>query len=166
MYERSTDHRTHQEGQEVYPTAEASDSEGMGTKRKWGGSCSQVSDSSSYPVSVEKGTGARSKDLFERQEKEGRSQDKGAGRGEPETKRSPCHPDPGVDVAKKKDELGLSNRRKGCTYSGVQRQRIINAGLCSLLFPVYLSNIWKELLRPFLTISKDLFGCFSCCITK
>jgi len=125
MYERSTDHRTYQEGQEVYPSGKASDSEGMGTERKWGGSCSQVSDSSSYPVSVEKGTGARGRDLFEWQEEEGRSQDKGVRGGEPETKRSPCHPDPGVDVAKKKDELGLSNRRNGCTYSGVQRQRII-----------------------------------------
>ena len=125
MYERSTDHRIYQEGQEVFSSGKASDSEGMGTERKWGGSCSQVSDSSSYPVSVEEDTGARGRDLFERQEEEGRSQGKGTGRGEPQVERSPCHPDPGVDVAKKKDELGLSNRRKGCTYSGVQRQRII-----------------------------------------
>jgi len=65
MYERSTDHRTYQEGQEVYPSGEASDSKGMGTERKWGGSCSEVSDSSSYSVSVEEGTGARCRDLFE-----------------------------------------------------------------------------------------------------
>ena len=35
-------------------------------------------------------------------------------------------PDPGADVVKKKDELGLTNRDKGATYSGTQRVRIID----------------------------------------
>lgn len=35
-------------------------------------------------------------------------------------------PDPGTDAVKKKDELGLTNRDKGATYSGTQRVRIID----------------------------------------
>jgi putative transposase len=35
-------------------------------------------------------------------------------------------PDPGTDVVKKKDELGLTNRGNGATYSGTQRVRINN----------------------------------------
>jgi len=34
--------------------------------------------------------------------------------------------DPGADVVKKKDELGLTNRCKGASYSGTQRVRIID----------------------------------------
>ena len=34
--------------------------------------------------------------------------------------------DPGADVVKKKDELGLTNRLKGTTYTGTQRVRISN----------------------------------------
>ena len=35
-------------------------------------------------------------------------------------------PDPGADVVKKKDELGLTSRCKGDSYSGTQRVRIID----------------------------------------
>ena len=35
-------------------------------------------------------------------------------------------PDPGTDAVKKKDELGLTNRRKWAAYSGTQRVRIID----------------------------------------
>ena len=74
---------------------------------------------------MEEGPGARSRGLFEWQETQSRSQDKATGRREPQIEESFSHSDPGVDVAKKKDELGLTGRRKGCSYSAVQRQRII-----------------------------------------
>jgi hypothetical protein len=47
------------------------------------------------------------------------------GRGESKAQGSVDHSDPRADAVKKKDELGLTNRRKGSTYSSVQRMRII-----------------------------------------
>ena len=125
MHERSTDYRTSQETKEIHTTAKAPDSQGMGAEWQRYRGCQEVSNSSPHPVSVEEGPGARSRGLFEWQETQSRSQDKGTGRREPQIEGSSCHSDPGVDVAKKKDELGLTGRRKGCSYSAVQRQRII-----------------------------------------
>ena len=125
MYERSTNRRRYKKAKEFYSPAEASNSEGVGTQWQWGRGCQKISDSSSYPVSMEKGTGAGGRDIFKWQAAQSRSQDKGAGRRKQETKRSSCHSNPGADVIKKKDELGLVNRNKGSTYSAVQRERII-----------------------------------------
>jgi len=126
MYERSTNHRRKSEkAQEIYPTAKAPDTEGVGAKWQWDRGCKRVSDPSPYPVSVEKGIREGGRDLFKWKEAQGRCQDKGTGRREPKAKRSPCHTDPGVDVVKKKDELGLTGRIKGSNYSSIQRERII-----------------------------------------
>jgi len=125
MYERSTNHNGSKEEQEIYSPGEASDTERVGVKWQWSRSSKEISDSSSYSLSLEEGPGARSRDLFEWQTPSGRSQDKRAGGREPEVKGSPCHSDPGADVIEKKDELGLTGRIKGSTYSRVQRQRII-----------------------------------------
>ena len=68
---------------------------------------------------------AGSPDVFKWQATKKRCPDQGTGGRKPETERSTGLPDPGADVVKKKDELGLTNRRKGATYSGTQRIRII-----------------------------------------
>ena len=125
MYERSTDDGALQKAKEVYPTAKASGSQRMGVERKRGRGCQEIPGPPSHSISVEKGPGAGSRDLFEWEAAQGRSEDKAAGRREPQAEGSPCHSNPGVDVTKKKDELGLANRRRGSTYSAVQRQRII-----------------------------------------
>jgi len=125
MYERSTDHRESKKTEEIYTTAKTANTERVGAERQWDRNCPQASDSSPYPVPVAKGSGARGRDVFERETPAHRSQDKRVGGREPQIEGSPCHPDPGADVAKKKDELGLTDRRKGSTYSAVQRQRII-----------------------------------------
>ena len=104
-YERSTDHREPKKIKEVQPTAKTSNSQRMGTQWQRDRDCSQVPDSSPHSVSVAQGTGARRRDVSERKTPPRRSQDKRAGRRKPQTKRSTCHSDPGVDVAKKKDEL-------------------------------------------------------------
>jgi len=64
-------------------------------------------------VSLEKGPGARGRDLSEWEAEQGRPEDKAAGRREPQAEGGPCHSDPGVDVAKK-DELG------GCVLKFVE----------------------------------------------
>lgn len=125
MYERSTDCRRSKEGKEVYTAREAPGSQGMGNERKRSRYSEEVQYSPSYTVQVEEGPGAGSGDISEWETAQSRSKNKGTGRGEPETKGSDCHTDPGVDVVKKKDELGLANRCKGSVYSGIQRQRII-----------------------------------------
>jgi len=125
MYERSTDHRELEKAKEIYPTAKTSDSQRVGTERQWDRGCPQVPDSSPYSVSLEESPGARGRDFPQWQTSAIRSQDKGTGRRESQIEGSPCHSDSGTDVVKKKDELGLTGRRKGATYSGIQRQRII-----------------------------------------
>jgi|GEM_PF-634947 len=97
----------------------------MGIKRKRCGGRTEIPDSSSYPVSVEKGLRAWSRDLSKWETTQGRSEDKKAGRRESQAEGCPCNSDTGANVAKKKDELGLINRLKGSTYSAIQRQRII-----------------------------------------
>jgi len=125
MYERSTDNRESKKAKEIYSTAKTSDSQGVGTQWQWDRDCQEVSDTPPYPIPLEESSGARGRDVSERETPPGRYQDKGTGRRKPQIEGSPCHSDPGVDVAKKKDELGLVNRRKGSTYSAVQCQRII-----------------------------------------
>ena len=125
MYERSTNDRTTKKAEEIYPTAEASDTEGVGAKRKRDRSCQEVSDSSPHPVSMEEGTGTWGRNLSNREETQSRSQDKGVRRREQKTKRSLSDSDSRAYVIKKKDELGLTNRIKGSTYSPIQRERII-----------------------------------------
>jgi putative transposase len=125
MYERSTEHDQPEKRQKVYTTTKASDPQRMGTEWKWSRGCRETPDSSSNPLSMEKGSGARCGNLSERQAPENESEDKGTRGRKPEAQGSPYHSDPRVDVVKKKDELGLTNRPKGATYGQVQRQRII-----------------------------------------
>jgi len=126
MYERSTDSRKSTKSKKIHTAAEASDSQRMGAYRKRCGNSSEVSDSSHDFVSVGQSTSARGSELFERQASQKRCPHQGTGGRSPETERSVDIPDPGTDAVKKKDELGLTNRRKGATYSGTQRVRIID----------------------------------------
>jgi len=71
-------------------------------------------------------TSARGPDVSERQASQKRCPHQGAGGRKPETERSAGVPDPGTNAVKKSDELGLTNRRKGATYSGTQQARISN----------------------------------------
>ena len=125
MYERSTDHRELEKAKEIYTTTKASNSQRMGIERQWDRGCPQVPDSSPYSVSLEESPGTRGRDFPQWQTSAIRSQDKRTGRRESQIEGSPCHSDSGTDVVKKKDELGLTGRWKGATYSGIQRQRII-----------------------------------------
>lgn len=125
MYERSTNSGKSKKRQTVQPLKEASDPQRMGTEQQWSRSRQEVSDPSSYSLPVAKGFGARHRNFSKWQASPNRSPDKGAGTGKPKTQRSPCHSAPGTDVVKKKDELGLTNRSKGATYSNVKKERII-----------------------------------------
>ena len=126
MYERSTDSRKSTKSKKIHTTAEASDSQRMGAYGQRCGSSSEASNSSNDPVSVGESTSARGPELSERQTSKKRWPHQGTGGRDPETERSAGVPDPGTDVVKKKDELALTNRRKGATYSGTQRVRISN----------------------------------------
>jgi putative transposase len=125
MYERSTNPSKPEEGEKIHTTAETSDPQGVGTERQWHGGGPEAPDSSSNPLPVAKGLGARCGGLSEWQTSSSGPSDQRTGRREPKAERSPCHSDPRADAAKKKDELGLTNRLKGTTYSIIQRERII-----------------------------------------
>lgn len=146
MYERSTDdRRSTYEDKEVYPAGEVKGPQGMGDERKRGRCCEEVRYSSSYALQVEKGLGAGSRNLSKRKTSQSGSEDKKAGRGEPETDGSPCHTDTGINVAKKKDELGLTNRIKGTNYSIQQRERIIEEVERLKSFGISKTKALKEL---------------------
>lgn len=126
MYERSTNIiNQSKKGKKIQSSAKAKNYKGMGNKWKRYGGLQKISNPSPYPLSLEKGPGARSRDLFERKETKGQPPNKRTPRRKPETQRNPCHANPGAYVFKKKDELALANRPKGSTYSNVQRKRII-----------------------------------------
>ena len=126
MYERSTDSHKSTKSKKIHTTAEASDSQRMGAYGQRCGSSPEASDSSNDPISVGESTTARGPDVSERQASQKGCPHQGTGGRKPETERSAGVSDPGADVVKKKDELGLTSRRKGATYSGTQQVRISN----------------------------------------
>lgn len=141
MHERSTNHQRSKENEKVYPAAESPDSQGEGANRKRGRGCPKVSDSCRHSVSMEEGPGAGCTDISKRQETQGRSTPQETGGGKPQVEGGPCPADPRTDALKKRDELGLSGRRKGCHYSQEQRQRIVweVSRLCNEGIPKYKS---------------------------
>jgi transposase len=127
MNERRTNDPQSKKSPKADPRAEASDPQRMGTKRQRGGTGPKISTSPPYPLSMEKSHGARSSNLFKGFSAESGSRGKAITRREPETQRNGHPVEPGIDAFKKKDELGLTDRLKGCSYSSEQRQRIIQA---------------------------------------
>ncbi len=125
MYERSTNLERKRKTKGIYPATEAANSQGMGRDRKRHRGRPKVSDPSPNALSMEESLGARRSDLSERKEASGRSSGPEAGERESKLERGVGSPDPRADAFKKRDELGLTNRPKGCSYSLEQRQRII-----------------------------------------
>lgn len=127
MNERTTYDTKRKKKDSIYPPTKTSGPRGMETRRQRDSHFRKVSASSGDPLPVEKGSGARSSNLFKRQETQDRSLRQEARKGKSKVKRGPDSADPGAHAFKKRDELGLSNRPKGGHYSPEQRQRIIDA---------------------------------------
>lgn len=127
MHERSINSHKSKKSREAFTSAEATDSKRMGAIGQWGGNCPKISAPPEHTVSLEEGHGTRCSDFSERQKAQGRSFYKKAYEGEREPQGSSILADPGAYAFKKRDELGLTNRTRGCRYSLEQRQRIIEA---------------------------------------
>jgi len=125
MYERPTNYPGPEEGKKVHSQKEAGDSEGVGTKWKRYSGSRKISDSSSHSIPLEKGVRARSRDYPQGEKIQGRSPNKKVREREPIPQRGPCLSESGTDAFKKRDELGLSNRKKGQHFSQGQRERIM-----------------------------------------
>jgi len=125
MHERTTNLHQPEKGQEDSPLSRSFNPQGMGKPPQWGGGCPEVSSPSSNPLPLEKSPGTRSSSIPQRHEAQGRSPRSETGNGKPKAEGGSCASDPGIDAFKKRDELGLTNRPKGSTYSKEQRQRII-----------------------------------------
>lgn len=125
MYERSTDSQQSTKRSKVQPPAKDTDTQGMGVRWQRRGNSPEAPTSSDDPVSMAQSIAARSRNVSKRQASPKGYTDQGTGRREPEAERSAYVPNPGTDAFKKKDELGLTNRRKGATYSGTQQVRIV-----------------------------------------
>lgn len=125
MNERTTNDPQPKKSQETEPRAEASNHQGMGSKRKRGRGGPEVSNSSPHAIPVEASSGTRGSDVSKGYPAESRSRGEGLEKREPETQGNGDPVEPGIDAGKKKDELGLSDRQKGYGYSPEQRQRII-----------------------------------------
>jgi putative transposase len=145
MHERTTNLYEPEKGKKTHPSAEASNPQGMGSHRQWGGGCPEVSSPSSNPLPLEKSPGTRSSSIPQRHEAQGRSPRSETGNGKPKAEGGSCASDPGIDAFKKRDELGLTNRPKGSTYSKEQRQRIIEEVQRLSLEGVPKSQILKAL---------------------
>ena len=126
MYERSTNSSQPEKAEKIHTSTKAADHQGMGTDRRRCNGSPKSSDSSQYPLSLAQTIRARCRDLSQRQASAGQSTHPAIGRGESKAQGSVDHSDSRADAVKKKDELGLTNRRKGSTYTSVQRMRIIS----------------------------------------
>ena len=125
MHERTTNRSNSAKGQEVCPSAEARDPQGMGAIRERCRGSGEVSDPSSNSIPMEERSGAGCESVSEQQEEQSRSPHQEAGEREPKTEGSPGSADPRADAFKKRDELALTNRPTGATYSQEQRHRIV-----------------------------------------
>ena len=125
MYERATNPRRTQERGKILPTTKAPSTQRMGGHQQWHRSGPKVSNSSSNPVSLEKGAGTGGSALSEREKATPRSPDPEIGERESKAEGSLSPSNSRTDAFKKRDELGLTNRSKGVFYSPEQRERII-----------------------------------------
>ena len=125
MYERPTNYPQSKEGKKVHSPEEAANSKGVGTNRKRHSSSGEISGSSSQSIPLEKGIRARSRGYPQWEETQGISSNKKFGERKPIPQGCPCPPDSGTYAFKKRDELGLSNRKKGQHFSKTQRERTI-----------------------------------------
>jgi hypothetical protein len=98
-----------------------------------------------YESSVEVHLTLNDVGIPQRQEAQSRSPRSETGEGKPKAEGGSCASDPGTDALKKREELGLSNRSKGSTYSKEQRQRIIEEVQKLSLEGVPKSQILKAL---------------------
>ena len=126
MYERSTNSNQSEKAQAIHTTTETSDPQRMGTVRKRCPSRRKTSHPSNHAVSMEKGLKSGCTDLSQRQTPKSRSTVQRIRARKHKTQRGSGDTNPGTDVVKKKDELGLANRRKGSFYSKTQRARIVD----------------------------------------
>jgi hypothetical protein len=125
MHERTTNPPRSKSPQEIHPAVQAPNPQGMGGHGKRHRSGSKARVASPNPLSLEEGLGAGSSSVPERQAAKHRSSDSAVGDRESEVEGGLGASDSGVDAFKKRDELGLTNRSKGSSYSSEQRQRII-----------------------------------------
>lgn len=125
MHERTTNGQRKRATKEIYSPTKAPSSQGMGRDRKRHRSGPEVSNPSPNSLSLEESLGTGRSDLSERKETSCRSAGPKAGEGKSEAERGLGSSDPRIDAFKKRDELGLTNRSKGDSYSLEQRQRII-----------------------------------------
>lgn len=125
MDERTTNNNGEKERQEAYASTKASDHQGMGADRQWYRSSRETSDTPSYSVSLEEDAGAGCRGILEREKTKTRPKAQGTGGRKQAAQRGIDITDTGANAFKKRDELGLSSRRKGSTYTFKQRQRII-----------------------------------------
>lgn len=125
MNERTTNDPQSKKSPKTYSRAKAPDTQRMGAKRQRGGNGPKASSPSPHVIPVEKSDGARGTDLFKGHPTKSGSRGETVKNRKSETQRNGDLVKPGIDAFKKKDELGLSDRVKGCSYSAEQRQRII-----------------------------------------
>lgn len=126
MDERSTYTGREEETKAIHSSAEAGDSQGMGSYGEWSAGSRETRDTSHDSVSLEKAAGTRSGRVSQGSSLQGRSSDTGAGERECETEGGLGASGSGVDALEKKDELGLTGRVSGQRYSREQKERIVS----------------------------------------
>lgn len=126
MYEHSTKPGQTKKKTKIHTATKATDTERMGTVRKRCRSRRKTSNPSNHAVPMEKGLKSGCTDVSQRQTSKSRSAEQRTRTRKHKTQRGSGVTNPGTDAVKKKDELGLTNRRKGSFYSKTQRARIVD----------------------------------------
>jgi len=122
-----TDDDGREAAQEVHPSTEVGDLAGMGINGQWSGCITSLWDSSYDPVSLEETIGARGCGVSQGDQVQMQPGDQGTSERESEAQGHRDVALSGADALEKKDELGLTGRRPGRSYSQEQRQRILDA---------------------------------------
>ena len=125
MNEHRTNTKEVKTAEEIYSGSKVSDIKGVGKGRKRSNNSREISDTSEHTLRMAEGIGKRSCDIFKLKASAKRSPNTRIRKREPEVKRDLINTDSRVDVVKKKDEFGLSNRKLGFTYAKDQKELII-----------------------------------------
>jgi putative transposase len=121
-----TDDDGREAAQEVHSSAEVGDLAGVGINGQWSGCFTSSRDTSHDLVSLEKTIGTGSGRVSQGDPVQTEPRGQGTSEREPEAQRYRDVALSGADALEKKDELGLTGRKPGQSYSGEQRQRILD----------------------------------------
>lgn len=151
--------RKNQEGEEIQCRPQVSHPSGMGKDRQWSRDSGKVSDTPSHPLSLEETVGFRGKGVVKGDKGEEGHFGQEIARGKLEVKGGFSLTKPGIDLFKKRDELGLSGHFIGQRITRIQKKGVIEAVREFVGQQIPISRVLKDLGIPRGSYYRWLEGC-------